>query len=63
MPTRNISLPPEQRQREDALKLKVLRAQVSAGFDELDRGDFIELDGDDLARQLIALTVPRRKHT
>ena len=90
MPTRNISLTPEQdafvasmvdageyqnasetmrdalralqqRRREDALKLKALRAQVSAGVDELDRGDFIELDSTDLARQLVALTVPRRK--
>ena len=73
MPTRNISLTPEQdafvakvvesgeyqnaseavrdalrllkqRRREDALKLKALRAAIKVGVDELDRGDFVELD-------------------
>jgi antitoxin ParD1/3/4 len=73
MPTRNISLTPEQdafvakvveageyqnaseavrdalrllkqRRREDALKLKALRAAIKVGIDELDRGDFVELD-------------------
>lgn len=73
MPTRNISLTPEQdafiekvvktgeyqnasetvrdalrvlqqRRQEDTLKLKALRAQIRAGVDALDRGDFIELD-------------------
>ncbi len=73
MPTRNISLTPEQdsfvekmvrsgeyqnaseairdglrvlqqRRREDALKLKVLRAQLKVGLDELERGDFVEID-------------------
>jgi len=33
-----------QRRREDALKLKVLRAQIRAGIDALDRGEFVELD-------------------
>jgi antitoxin ParD1/3/4 len=73
MPTRNISLTPEQdafvekvveageyqnaseairdalrvlqqRRREDSLKLKALRAQIKAGADALDRGDFAEVD-------------------
>ena len=73
MPTRNISLTPEQdafvdkivkegeyqnaseavrdalrllqqRRREDTLKLKALRAAIKVGVDELDRGEFVELD-------------------
>src|ERR1700752_478330 len=71
MPTRNISLTPEQdafiedviksgeyqnaseavrdalrvlrqRRREDALKLRALRAQIKAGVDALDRGEYTE---------------------
>ena len=37
-----------QRRREDALRLKALRAQIKAGTDALDRGDFTEVDDDDL---------------
>jgi len=77
MPTRNISLTPEQdafvekvvesgeyqnaseavrdalralqqRRREDALKLKALRMQIKAGIDDLERGDYIEIDERDL---------------
>ena len=77
MPTRNISLTPEQdafvdqvvaageyqsaseavrdalralqqRRREDALKLKALRAQVRAGLAALERGELVELDSADL---------------
>lgn len=77
MPTRNISLTPEQdafiekvvktgeyqsasetvrdalrvlrqRRQEDTLKLTALRAQIKAGGDALDRGDFIELDETEL---------------
>jgi antitoxin ParD1/3/4 len=77
MPTRNISLTPEQdafvekvvkageyqnaseavrdalralqqRRREDALRLRVLRLQIAAGVDELERGDFVEVDAQDL---------------
>ena len=73
MPTRNISLTPEQdafvekvvqdgeyqnaseavrdalrvlqqRRREDALKLKALRAQLQAGVEALERGEFVEID-------------------
>jgi antitoxin ParD1/3/4 len=32
----------------DALKLKALRAQIKAGVDALDRGDFVEIDDADL---------------
>jgi antitoxin ParD1/3/4 len=84
MPTRNISLTPEQdafvekvvkagdyqnaseavrdalralqqRRREDALKLKVLRTQVKAGVDALEAGDFVEVDAQDLEAYLNGL--------
>ena len=82
MPTRNISLTPEQdafvesvageyqnaseavrdalralqqRRREDALKLKVLRMQIKAGIEELERGDFIEVEAEDLEGYLDGL--------
>jgi len=42
----------QQRRREDALKLKALRAQIKAGVDALDRGDFIEVDAEDLEAYL-----------
>lgn len=38
----------QQRRREDALKLKALRAHLKAGVDALDRGDFVEVDEADL---------------
>jgi antitoxin ParD1/3/4 len=85
MPTRNISLTPEQddfvdrvvkageyqnaseavrdalrvlqqRRREDALKLKALRVQIKAGVEALDRGDFIEVEAEDLEGYLDGLT-------
>ena len=88
MPTRNISLTPEQdafvesvvqageyqnaseavrdalralqqRRREDALKLKVLRAQLKAGVDALERGDFVDVDDADLETFLEGLSDPR----
>jgi antitoxin ParD1/3/4 len=86
MPTRNISLTPEQdafvdsvveageyqnaseamrdalralqqRRREDALKLKALRLQVKAGVEALERGDFVEVDAEDLEGYLDGLAV------
>jgi antitoxin ParD1/3/4 len=42
----------QQRRREDALKLKALRAQIKAGVDALDRGDFKRVDDADLERFL-----------
>jgi antitoxin ParD1/3/4 len=85
MPTRNISLTPEQdefiaevveageyqnaseavrdalralqqRRREDALKLEALRAQIQAGEDALERGDFIEVEDARLETYLERLT-------
>ncbi|HUO88384.1 MAG TPA: type II toxin-antitoxin system ParD family antitoxin [Rhizomicrobium sp.] len=85
MPTRNISLTPEQdafietavksgeyqnaseavrdalralqqRRREDALKLKALRAHVKAGVEALERGEFRDVADADLDRYLDGLT-------
>ena len=87
MPTRNISLTPQQdafiedavksgeyqnaseavrdalralqqRRREDALKLKALRAHVKAGVEALERGEFREVADADLERYLEGLTAP-----
>ncbi len=38
----------QQRWKEDELKLTVLRKQIKAGAEALDRGDFIEVDDADL---------------
>ena len=46
----------QQRRKEDSLKLKVLRAQIKAGTDALDRGEFTEVDGADLEAYLVRLT-------
>jgi len=46
----------QRRRREDALKLKALRAQIKAGVDALDRGDFVEVDDADLDDYLEGLT-------
>ena len=47
----------EQREAEDAAKLKGLRKAASAGFDALDRGEFREFDSiDDLRTYLNAIS-------
>ena len=46
----------------DSLKLNALRAQVKAGTDALERGDFIEVDDADLEIYLERLTTPAPKH-
>ena len=38
----------QQRRREDALKLRALRAQIKAGVDALEQGDFVEIADSDL---------------
>ncbi len=38
----------QQKRREDALKLRALRAQIKAGLDALERGDFTEVAAADL---------------
>jgi len=49
----------QQRRREDALKLQALRVQIKAGLDELDRGNFVELDDTELDTYLESLTDDR----
>jgi antitoxin ParD1/3/4 len=51
----------QQRRKEDSLKLKALRAQIKAGTDALDRGDFIEVEDSDLGGYLERLTIPAAK--
>jgi antitoxin ParD1/3/4 len=50
------------RRREDALKLKALRLHLKAGVDELERGDFREIDEADLDGYLEA-SKPAHKGT
>jgi len=45
----------------ESLKLKALRAQVKAGTDALERGDFTEVDDADLESYLQRLTTPAPK--
>jgi antitoxin ParD1/3/4 len=47
--------------REDSLKLKALRAQIKAGTEALERGDFAEVDDADLEGYLEELTTPAAK--
>jgi antitoxin ParD1/3/4 len=47
----------QQKRREDSLKLKALRAQIKAGLDAIERGDFIEVAGPDLDEYLEELAV------
>jgi len=51
----------QQRRKEDALKLKVLRQHIKAGADALDRGDFVEVDEAELEDFLDRLSVPQIK--
>jgi len=46
----------QQRRREDALKLEALRAQIQAGVDALESGDFIEIEDADLEDYVRGLT-------
>jgi hypothetical protein len=48
MPKRDIKSKPERDQHRAARKLEILRREIKAGVDALDRGDFIELDEADL---------------
>jgi antitoxin ParD1/3/4 len=45
----------QQRRREDALRLQVLKMQIEAGVAALERGDFIELDDTELESYLDGL--------
>jgi antitoxin ParD1/3/4 len=46
----------QQRRREDTLKLEALRAQIQAGADALERGDFIEIEDSGFEAYLERLT-------
>jgi antitoxin ParD1/3/4 len=46
----------QQRRKEDSLRLKALRAQIKAGVEALDRGDFAEVEDADLEEYLERLT-------
>ena len=47
--------------RQDALKLTALRAQIKVGIDALERGEFVEVDDNELDRHLRELTEDRRE--
>lgn len=49
----------QQRRREDALKLKMLRLQIKVGAEALERGEFIEIKDSDLEDYLNGLTASR----
>ena len=51
----------QQRRKEDSLRLKALRAQIEAGADALERGEFAEVDDADLERYLERLTTAAAK--
>ena len=53
----------QQRRREDALKLKALRAMIDAGIDDLERGNYTELDEGELGDYLRTLARPRGKRS
>jgi antitoxin ParD1/3/4 len=48
----------QQRRKENSLRLKALRAQIKAGTDALERGEFAEIDDADLEGYLERLTTP-----
>lgn len=51
----------QQRRREDALKLKALRAALADGIADIERGNYVVRDaGKDLASNLIAMSKRRR---
>ncbi len=51
----------QQRRREDALKLKVLRQQINAGVEALDRGESTEIADADLDEYLENLSVSAKR--
>jgi antitoxin ParD1/3/4 len=51
----------QQRRREDALKLKALRAAIKQGLDSIEQGDYIDVDDSQLESYLDSLTAAGRK--
>lgn len=52
----------QQRRREDALKLKALRAAIKEGLDSIDRGEVEQIDSNEIGTYLRSLTARGRKH-
>lgn len=50
-----------QRRQEDSLRLKALREQIKVGTDALERGDFVEIEDEDLEGYLERLATPARR--
>jgi antitoxin ParD1/3/4 len=48
----------QQRRREDELKLKALRAHIKAALDDVERGDFVEVDDTELESFIEGLANP-----
>jgi len=51
----------QQRRREDALKLKALRAAIKQGLDSIARGDVDQIDDTEIGNYLRSLTAGGRK--
>ncbi|MBA3396226.1 MAG: type II toxin-antitoxin system ParD family antitoxin [Deltaproteobacteria bacterium] len=51
----------QKRRREDALRLKALRAMIGEGVAALDRGDYVEVEDSELDGFMRSLTPARRK--
>jgi len=49
------------RRKEDALKIKALRAELAVGIAAIDRGDFIDVEEADLGSYLKGLTAARTR--
>jgi antitoxin ParD1/3/4 len=50
-----------ERRRQDALKLRLLRAQIEVGIAALERGDAVELDDSELDAYITGLGAPARR--
>jgi antitoxin ParD1/3/4 len=51
----------EQSEREDKLKLQTLRRLAKQAFDEIDRGEFVEVDPDDIEEFVAKIAAEARK--
>ncbi len=49
----------QHKRKEDELRLKLLRAEIKAGLHALERGDFIELNADELEKYISGLAAAR----
>jgi len=51
----------EQSEREDKLKLQTLRCLAKQAFDDIDRGDFVDVDPDDIESFVANIAAKSRK--